>query len=264
MLFVLRRLLALPRSRYLQVILYKTYADLVAETQRYYIGYLWWIVEPVIDMAIYYAVFGFFLSQGTPDFAPFLLIGTVIWRWIETSVRIGASSILNSRQLSEMVALPKILFPTISFLNNTFKFFIVFFLLIGFLAIYGMLPGTAWFALPLLLLVEALFIASLMYILAALVPFFVDLRNIIDSGFKLLMFMSGVFYSVNAIPEKIRYFFYLNPVVIIIEGFRVVLMHNQPPEWFPLLIVSIVSLLGIALGIWLLRRNDTLYPKISQ
>ena len=62
-------------ARYIELILYKTYADLRAETERTYLGFLWWIFEPVLYMTVFYVFFGLLLGHKTDDFVPFLLIG---------------------------------------------------------------------------------------------------------------------------------------------------------------------------------------------
>ena len=81
------------KSQYLSLVLYKTYAELRAESARTYIGFLWWIIEPIVDMATYYLVFAVLLRNRTEDFVPFLLIGLVSWKWFSVSVTMGADSI---------------------------------------------------------------------------------------------------------------------------------------------------------------------------
>lgn len=259
----LTKLLAYPKSRYTQIILYKSYADLMAEPSRYYIGFLWWIIEPVIDMGVYYVIFGMVLNNKTPDFIPFLLIGTMIWRWLQTTVLNGASTIHSYRPLMDHVYVPKFIFPTVSIITNSFKFAIVFGLLIVFLLLYGYRIDVTWVAIPFLFAVELLFITSLTYLFAAAVPFFPDLRIILDSVFKVLLFLSGIFYPLSNLPGSVLPYLRLNPAVHIIDSFRAVLMHNQWPDWPPLFWVAAVSALGTLVGIHFISRNDTVYPKLS-
>ena len=42
------------RSQYLSLIAYKTYAELRSEAARTYAGFLWWVIEPILNMAVYY------------------------------------------------------------------------------------------------------------------------------------------------------------------------------------------------------------------
>ncbi len=260
---LLIKLLATSKSRYTQIILYKSYADLMAESSRYYIGFLWWILEPVIDMAVYYIMFGLVFNNKTPNFVPFLLIGTVTWRWLQSSILLAANSIYAYRPLMDHVYVPKMIFPTVTIITNSFKFFIVFTLLVVFLLLYGIPIGIAWSAIPVLFAVELLFIASLAYLFAGAVPFFPDLRVVLDSIFKILLFLSGVFYPLSKLPGGVNSILRLNPAVHLIEGYRKVLISNQWPDWQPLLIIAAVSTVMTAIGIHLIARNDTSYPKLS-
>ena len=67
---------ALTLSENFSLVLYKTYAYLRAESERTYVGVLWWIVEPVVSMSVYYVVFTA-LHRGTENYVAFLLVEVV-------------------------------------------------------------------------------------------------------------------------------------------------------------------------------------------
>lgn len=235
----------------------------MAETKRFYIGYLWWITEPVIDIGVYYVIFGLVLQNKTGDFIPFLLIGTVLWRWIETSVIIGADTLIANRSFNDHVNIPKIIFPTVSLITNSFKFVIVFVLLTCFLLIYGFRIDITWIAIPALLAIEFLFIVCLTYLSAAFMPFFPDYRIILNSILKVGFFLSGIFFQISTLPANLVTYLRLNPAAQIIESFRGVLMHNKWPDWPQLIPMVAVSAIGILIGVYITFRNDTTYPKLS-
>ncbi|MDX1501226.1 MAG: ABC transporter permease [Thermoanaerobaculia bacterium] len=253
----------LPNRRYLDLVVYRAYADLRGEAERTYAGYLWWVIDPVVNMAVYYVVFAFFLDRGREDFAPFLLIGLVTWRWFQTAVRIASASILGGAGLMRQVYLPKIVLPTSDVVNLTLRFLFAFALLLPFLWIYGFPVTLSYLALPILMVVELLLILAVVYPLAALVPLLPDLRKVVDNGLTLLFFLSGIFYAGASLPERVRPYFYLNPVVHLIEGYRTVLMEGRWPAPLPLVAVVVGSLIGVAVGSALLSRWDRLYPRLA-
>ena len=67
---------------YKEILLYGVYSDLRTEVARRFLGFLWWIIDPVLYMAAFYVVFALALRQGGEDYAPFLLIGMVVWNCI--------------------------------------------------------------------------------------------------------------------------------------------------------------------------------------
>lgn len=249
------------QSRFLHLVLYKTYADLRAESERTYIGFLWWIIEPVVDMAVYYVVFGLFMQRGTGDFAPFLLVGLIAFRWFQTAVRLGGVSLIANAGLMRLVYLPKVVFPSVAILNVTVKFIPAFIILVVFLLLYGFPFSVVYTALPALLLIELLVIFAVTYVIAAIVPFVPDFWVAIDNGLTMLFFLSGVFFSGASLPEQFQILFYWNPFAHLIESYRNVLMYDAWPLWRPVLWTGASAVVGIVVGAHLLHRFDRLYPR---
>ncbi len=252
----------LLQLRHIELIFHQAYARLRSETTKTYIGFLWWIIDPILFMAIFYLVFGLLLQQGTEDFVTFLLVGLVSWRWFQNSISNGAASILNGQQLMRQVYLPKSLFPMINLLTDTFKFFVVLLLLLLYLWLSGHPIGISYLALPVLLGVQLLLITALTCLVAALVPILPDLRYLVAHILMLLMFASGIFYPAERIPEGFRDYFYLNPMARLIEGFRAILMHDLWPDWAALAITALFSAALLVLAWIIMTRYDYEYPKM--
>jgi lipopolysaccharide transport system permease protein len=214
-------------------------------------------------MAIYFLVFGVLFKRGTPDYVPFLFVGLIPWRWLSGSVQRGASSILNARSLMQQVYLPKIVLPTVSILSNAFKFLIVFLILITYLMIEGYRISTAYFALPLVIVAGLLWISALTFVFAAVVPFFPDLRIILDNMLRLVFFVSGIFFELRTMTPEHQSLLRLNPFAVLVEAFRDILLRGNWPLWEPLLLGSAASVIVIAVGWLWIARNDCIYPKLG-
>lgn len=249
---------------YLGLIFYKTYADLKAETERTYLGFLWWIFEPIMFMLVFYIIFGLLMNRGPEDFVPFLLIGLTTWQWMKSCINHGANTILQNRALLQRVYLPKVIFPTVLILTDTVKFIFIFALLLVYLWLSGHTPTAFYLALPAILLTQLLLITALTYFTAALVPFIPDLRFVIETLLTGAFFLSGIFFVASeVVPEKYRFYFYLNPMANLIEDYRLVLMYKAWPDWSALTLIAAASALGIWGGAAFLRRFEYLYPRIS-
>ena len=90
-----------------QVAYYKAKIHLQAEASKTYLSALWWAIEPIISMAIYYLVFKVIFQRGTDDFVPFLLIGLVSWQWFSNSVTHCANSINGNTTLVTLLNFPE-------------------------------------------------------------------------------------------------------------------------------------------------------------
>lgn len=244
------------------LIFYRTYADLKAEAERTYLGIVWWVLEPVINMAVYYFVFSTLLDRGEPDFAAFLLIGLVAWRWFESTVKRGCQIILSSKGLILQTNLPKAIFPITGLLVNTFKFTIAFGCLLIFLWFYGFHPGLGdWARLPIVIAVQFLLLAAVALPLSAVVPFVPDLSEFVQFGLRLLFFMSGIFYDIGRIAPNYAFLEYVNPVAFVIASYRDILMHGAPLRYDYLGMWAGISIAVVLLGMALFRRLDPVYAK---
>ena len=250
------------RIHFLELIWYKTIAELRAEAARSYVGFLWWVIEPVMYMAAFYVIFKLGFKGGGENFVPFLLCGLVTWKWFNSSVSSSSRSIKANKGLMRQVYLPKFIFPIITVSINTIKFMIVFGLFICFLLLYGYTPTTLWLILPVLVFIQFVLILAFSSLAASLIPFIPDLRLILDNLLTLMFFLSGIFFDISKIPAELQSILKINPMAVMIESYRSVLLSGQMPETYYLTRVFLGSLAVISLAYWILNKFDRTYPKV--
>ncbi|MCC5843421.1 MAG: ABC transporter permease [Verrucomicrobia bacterium] len=248
---------------YSEIIFYKAWAELKSECGRTLGGALWWFADPLLSIFIYYLAFGLILQRAGEGYVAYLCVGIVFWRWFQGSVSRAASSILREKPLMAKVYMPKVLFPVICMLADFFKFLIMLLVLFVFLWVSGNSPGITYWAVPVLLVMQFMFIASVSGFFAALVPFMPDLLNMLNHGLHLMFFLSGVFFSVHEIGSpQLRGFLLLNPMAGLITSYRLVLLENQWPDWTYLFYLFLANTAGVLAVTGLLIRFDRVYPKI--
>jgi len=250
------------RLHLLELILFSTYAELRAERARSYLGVLWWIIEPAMNMAVYYLVFAVVLKTSQADYVPFLLIGLTLWQWFKSCVSHGGYAIWQSLPLVRQVKVPVQVFPSVQVLADTVKFAFILALLLVILWGYGYSPTRAYFALVPVLLVELVFAASVAYLVSAVIPFLPDLRFVIEQVLQVVMFMSGVVFALDVVPARWRGIFMLNPIAVLVDAGRAILMHGQWPDWGALGMVALISVGLYAAAIVLLARLTPRYVKL--
>lgn len=249
--------------RFLELLWFSAYAELKAESARSYLGFLWWLLEPAMFMAVFYVVFGLVLSSGGPDYIPFLLIGLSFWQWFKSCISHGGHAIWLNIPLMRQVRLPVLLFPLTAVLSDTVKFLFIFAVLLLILWSVGYGPWWGYLALPLVFGVELLLAMAGALIAAAIVPFVPDVRFVIENALMAMMFVSGVVFSLEGIPEPYRSWMGFNPMVGILETARDILMRGQWPDWQLLLQAGIGSLVVLAFAVALILRLAPRYPKLA-
>ncbi|WP_024335038.1 ABC transporter permease [Desulfotignum balticum] len=249
------------KSQY-EIIKYRAIAELKAEIRRGFLGIIWWILEPVLYMTIFYIVFAVGLRGGGPDFVPFLLTGLVVWKWFATSINRGSSALLTNANLIRQVNLPKYIFPSINVIVYTFKFFIIFTILLIFLAIYGIPITPKWFLVFVLVFCQMIFILSITFWSAALVPIIPDLKQIIENCMMLLFFSSGIFFDLSNMEPRVKSLLLLNPIAWFVDSYRSILLKDNLPNLIYLGGILLFSIFMLYSGYQFLRWYEHEYPKI--
>ena len=113
-----------------QLIWYRAWGTLRSQVSRTYLNALWWVIEPMIQMAAYYFVFSELLNIRTGEYAFHLLVGIAIVRWFSAAFSGAAGSITGASGLMNLVNVRKIIFPLIQVTSQTIKSLIVITLLV--------------------------------------------------------------------------------------------------------------------------------------
>lgn len=249
-------------NRYLQIIVERAVSDLKAEARRGYLGMLWWVVEPVLYMAAFYVVFAILFNRGGIESVSFLLVGLVVWKWFAASIPACASSIHANRGLIGQIYVPKFVFPCMVLATSSMKFLMILAILLLFLLSVGIKPAVAWFALPLLVLLQLVMMMALGFFLAAVVPLLPDLKLVVDNGMLLLFFLSGIFFDVDSVSSGLATYLYLNPMLGLIEAYRSILLSGAWPDVGYCFRIAGSSLALLYFGVLLLRKYDRQYIKL--
>ncbi|MCZ6830528.1 MAG: ABC transporter permease [Gammaproteobacteria bacterium] len=240
---------------------YRILSEARAENRQLYIGFSWWVLEPLAYITVLYLVFGVIMERGGPGFIGFLLVGFVFWRWMDSTVKKTAQSFLGARGIITQVNLPHWLFPLSEVLSAALSFCVVLALLIIFCIFYSGQAGWAYLALPPLLALNLLFIFSLGLMFACIIPHFPDARKIIDNVFQLLFFASGIFFDVRQLNENIAEWLLYNPFAAFLLCYREIMLSGTVPS-AQLLYSPLVATAGLLIvASFLYRRLHSRRPK---
>jgi lipopolysaccharide transport system permease protein len=242
--------------RYRDIIIYRTRAELKAEAQLNHMGYVWWLLEPLLNTVLFYVLLVVVVERSTANSISFVLVAAIIWQWFNGTVMGTAGSIFDAGGILKQVYVPKVVLPLISIFTSLWKFLFIFLILLVWLWCTGSFPSPAYLTLPVLLLLEFGMILALSLPLAAVIPYFPDARVAIDALLRSLMLISGIFFQVKDLPAAYRSYFYLNPMAILIENFRRVLIYGQWPEWGLLGYVALFCVASLAFTGWFYARID--------
>ena len=203
--------------------------DLKIRYRNSALGFLWALLNPLAYMLILTIVFSFLFQITVRNYAGWLLIGLLIWRFFSIGTSGGLSSIVANPSLINKVYVPRYIIVLANnlanFLGATLEF-AVFFPLLIFLGV-GISPFVLM--LPVILLVELWLVFSLSLSLSSLSLRFRDFYQLWDIALQLGFFLSPIVYDSTLIPVSYQLVYSLNPVTVLIGATRKILLYNQLP-----------------------------------
>src|SRR5690625_4587467 len=122
------------------LLFYLVKSGLKAEHRNSYLGYFWWLLDPLLNIAVYYFLVVIILGRGGPDYPVFLVIGLIVWRWISSSINTSANSVLRYSSIINQIALPKMVFPVSFTISQLVNFLFGLVVIALFLTFFGVVP----------------------------------------------------------------------------------------------------------------------------
>lgn len=211
-------------------------------------GLLWSLITPILMLSVYTAVFsGIFQARwsqeaSTPlDYALQLFVGLIVHGLAAECLTRSPGLMLANVSYVKRVVFPLETLPVVTLLSSLFHALIsLVVLLVFFMLVKQSIPTQVWW-LPLVWLPYLAMLAGASWFLAGLGVYLRDIHQLMGLVTLLLMFLSPVFYPASALPPTLQGFFQLNPLTIIIEQSRNVLLNNTPPDLIALGIYSAVA-----------------------
>lgn len=207
------------------------------------LGVTWALLQPLSLMLIYTLVFGIMARVPTGGL-PYPIVaytGLLIWSCYSTALTSATSSLVSNSSLVTKVYFPREILPVTYVIAALFDLAAASSVLVG-LMIYYRVPLTAnvLYALPIIAVLTC-FITSMALILSAVQVRFRDIGVAMPLLLQLWMFATPVVYPLGAVPARIRPLYLLNPMVGVVENFRVIMLQGAAPDFHTLGLSALVS-----------------------
>jgi lipopolysaccharide transport system permease protein len=226
--------------------------DMKLRYKRSVLGILWSLLNPLLQLVVFYFVFALLLPLNIPHYASFLFTGVLTWSWFQASVLYSTGAIVDSRELVKRPGFPAAILPMVTVTSHLVHFLLAIpVLLLCVLLDVGRITS-AIAALPLVIVLQFGLTLSLAYLVATFHVSFRDTQYLLGVVLQLLFFLTPVFYNIAAIPERFRSLLMVNPMVPLVEAYRAILIHGQWPNPVSLLWLAVCSagLLGIGYAVF--------------
>jgi len=227
---------------YRELLYFLVWRDLKVRYRQTIIGIGWVVLQPLLTMLLFTAIFGRFAkipSDGFP-YPIFAYSALLPWNLFSSSLARGSDSIVTNAQLISKIYFPRLLLPLSGILSPLVDFAISLVIFFMMMIWFGTFPTLGILALPLFLLLALLTALAVGLWLSALNVRYRDVCHTIPFLVQLWMFASPVAYPVSLVPENWRILYSLNPMAGVIEGFRWALLGKESPDFGVIIISSVM------------------------
>jgi len=232
-------------------------SGLKAQHRNSFLGYFWWLLDPLLGVLVYYTVVVIIFRRGdNPEYGIYLVIGMIVWRWLGSTVSSASRSIVIQAGIITQVYLPKSIFPLGASVTQLINFGFGLLVIAIFLIFFKIMPGIQLLWLPFLIAIQLLFLLCIALLLAFICVFVRDIDNIVNHLMRLWFFGSPVIWSREMIPAKGQWLVDINPMTHFLSGYRDVFMHNSRPDYTTLLLIGIVCVGFLILMIYYYRNHE--------
>lgn len=209
-------------------------AELRRENARLVLGDLWWIADPLLQMVVYTILVSVIFERTLPDYPLFVLGALISWKAVSMSVSTGCTAVIGNERVVRQLAFPRIVLPAARLLAQLWRLSIALIVLVVLVAIVWpdrLSPALVW--LPVLGVVQMIFLLPLVILLSAATVFVRDLANVMRHLMRLGLYLSPVLYGldqfVERVPEPVGIAYQFNPMALLLEAYRDVAYHGVPP-----------------------------------
>ncbi len=229
------------------------------------LGMLWWILDPLFLMLIYYFVVKVIFNRGGPNYHLFLLCGLVTYQFFSRSIALCTGALVRSEGLIKQASLPMVIYVIISPLVQAF-FCIIGFIVIMIWNYHALGLHTLSIVVPVFLTIMISFTAGLF--LSIFEVYIRDTGKLISYVLRFGMYLSPVLYASDriydnpSIPEYAKALYSLNPMVHVITAVKDLLFHGRMFDPVPLLIVFAAVFAIMQFGLFFFRRSSPYVPKM--
>lgn len=249
--------------KFRELLYFLAWRDVKVKYKQTGIGVVWAIIQPLLAMLIFSALFGRFAgmpSDGAP-YPVFVYIGLLPWTYFATVLGQSTNSVVGGSNLISKIYFPRLIIPASTAIAALIDFLIASVLLGLMMVYYGVTLSAGIFLVPLLVLITMMNALGFGLWFSALNVKYRDVQFAIPFLVQIWMFATPVIYPSSLIKEY-GWLLMLNPMGGVIESFRAATLGHMPIPWISLGISTSVGLLVFVGGMFYFRSVERYFADV--
>lgn len=222
-------------------IIYLVSSGLKAQHRNTLLGYGWWLLDPFLNVLIYYLVVAVIFKRGGEGYGFYLVIGMVVWRWLNSSIATASKSIVSQAGIITQTYLPKAIFPVCTTITQLINFGFGLVVIIMFSLLFRITPGIELLWLPYTVAVQLLFTTAIALFIGYVCVFIRDIETLVGHLLRIWFFASPVIWQEDMFPGRWQWIIQINPMTHLLSSYRDIFMYHSTPDYQALLYIGVLS-----------------------
>ena len=250
--------------KFRELFYFLAWRDFLIRYKQTAVGIAWALIRPFLMMLALTMVgkVGKLPTGGAP-YGLFFFCGLLPWQFFSTAMAESGNSLVTNANLVSKIYFPRLVVPASSVIVSFVDFLIAAVFLVVLMFFYHYMPPREIVFIP--FFVFLVFVATLGagFWIAALTVEYRDFRLIVPFIVQFGIFVSPVFMMTSHVPERWRLLYSINPLVGIIDGFRLCILGGGNTVFLPELLLSVFVTVILALsGFWYFRKAERAFADI--
>ncbi|WP_217947036.1 ABC transporter permease [Faecalibaculum rodentium] len=245
--------------RYRELLKTNIKKDIRGRYKGSFLGILWSFLNPLLQVLVYYFVFPYLMRGAIPNYMVYLITGMIPWNYFLVTVTSGTTAIKANGGILKKVYFPREILLVSQVCSGWINFMISCVIILIFCLVFGV--GFSWqlILVPIISLIEAVFIMGIILILGAINVYVQDVEYIVQFILNMAFYATPVIYSLEQFQGASGLLFNLvklNPMTMLIDAYRDCFLYHVWPNWTNLIIVFTMGLVITIIGFWVFKKLE--------
>ncbi len=246
--------------QYRELIYFFAWREVMVRYKQTVFGLAWAIMQPLFSLLVFTVFFGRIAkipSDGVP-YSVFAFSGLAPWLLFSNGMTQASNSLVSNANMLAKTYFPRLILPMSFVVAGLMDFAVSFTILTGLAAYHGFYPTARILVIPFLVVFVLLSSFSISLWMSCLNVRYRDVRYTLPFIVQLWMYATPIVYSSRMVGEKWQWLLSLNPMVMVVDGFRwAILGLGVWPRWENLVSIGLVLLLLVGGLLFFSKMEDS-------
>ncbi|MFA6518467.1 MAG: ABC transporter permease [Candidatus Shapirobacteria bacterium] len=238
--------------------------EVKARYKQSILGYFWVVLNPLAQMLVMSFAFSLILRIPTNaasniPYSIFLFVALLPWNLFANSLSSSARSLVDASSLITKIYFPRTILVVAAIVAKIVDFLFALIILIGYMVIYQIPINTNILWVFPIFVIQQIFTIGLSFFFAAANLLYRDIQYLLTLLLTLWMYLTPIIYPADIVPPQYKIFFQLNPLSVIVNAYRQVVLGGSPPNYTSLFIALSLSLLTFTLGLSYFKSREKIF-----